>query len=558
MKNPAFPSLTSLPRLGPGAALLLAIVMATVACSTAPPRQSALISSAPDIEMPTTELRLRVYGYAEQFAGDVEEAADRILKATDDRAIERQALRWKINIASVTQVAAFALDPLIGLYDMWALAMEMRQFFETGSGREVFGEHQPIAIETSRELEGKANELARSISVSGDPSGPRREIEAYAAAHPITDMHFVRETATKEFADLLAQDQSGGLAVLGDLAVQFGDLSERLKFYAASLPNQSRWQAELLLLDILDEQAIDEFLGNVESIDVSALRLADFADTLPAIIDEQATEAIRVVGEEAAIALSDVDRQRIETLEWFTKERIVVIDDLVRERIAVMEDLAAITDSAMRGSTLVLDDAVDRAFYRALQLLAVIFIGGLLWVFLVRLIWKRPSVALIAVGLGAWGLGGSVTAGTALAQEADAREGSRVDYDRSTFGTRWLESERGTTIKILVEAANLGGSEVEIGEITFPGGPRPPGQGHLHGSIEIFYVLSGEMNHVVNGESHILKPGMVGIVRPGDRVAHGVSSAEPVRALVIWAPGGEADRIAPYFEERSIEPDDVP
>jgi len=374
------------------APLLIAILAAalTAACATAPPQQSVLISSAPNIEMPTTELRLRVYGFAEEFAGDVEEAADRILKATDDHQIARQALRWKINILPATQVAAFALDPLIGLYDMWSLAVEMRQFFETGAGREVFGEYQPIAIETSRELEEEAHELARVSSISGDVSGPRSEIEAYASAHPITDMHFVRETVTKEFADLLAQDRATGLSVLGDLNTQLGDLSERLKFYAASLPNQFRWQSELLVLDILDVQDIDEFLGDVESIDVSAQRLADFADNLPAVIDEQASEAIRVIGEEAAIALRDVNRQRIETLEWLTEERIVVMEDVVRERIAVMEDLAAITDSAMRRTTLVLDDAVDRAFYRALQLLGLVFVGGLLFVFLVRLIWKRP------------------------------------------------------------------------------------------------------------------------------------------------------------------------
>ncbi len=377
---------------GPHPALLLVALTAalTAACATAPPQQSVLISSAPDIEMPTTELRLRVYGYGEEFGGDVEKAADRILQATNDPAIERQALRWKINVLSSGQVAAFALDPYIGLYDMWVLAVQMRQFFETGAGRQVFGEYQPIAIETSRELERKADELARSISISGDVSGPRREVEEYAAAHPVTDMHFVRETVTKEFAELLAQERTGGLAVLGDLNTQLGDLSERLKYYAASLPHQFRWQSELLLLDILDQQAVDEFLGDVESIDVSARRLADFGDTLPAVIDEQASEAIRVIGEEAAIALRDVNRQRIETLEWLTGERIVVIEDLVRERIAVMEDLAAITESAMRRTTLVLDGAVDRAFYRALQLLGLVFLGGLLFVFLVRLIWKRP------------------------------------------------------------------------------------------------------------------------------------------------------------------------
>lgn len=158
---------------------------------------------------------------------------------------------------------------------------------------------------------------------------------------------------------------------------------------------------------------------------------------------------------------------------------------------------------------------------------------------------KSVTAILAALGL-------ALTGVEADAQEAEP-EGSHITYERSTVGTRWLESQTGTTIKLLVEAANLGGSEVDVGEITFPGGPRPPGGAHRHTSIEIFYILAGTMNHVVNGESHILEPGMVGIVRPGDSVAHGVSSTEPVRALVIWAPGGEADRIAPYFEQRPVQ-----
>jgi mannose-6-phosphate isomerase-like protein (cupin superfamily) len=76
----------------------------------------------------------------------------------------------------------------------------------------------------------------------------------------------------------------------------------------------------------------------------------------------------------------------------------------------------------------------------------------------------------------------------------------------------------------------------------------------VHGRIEIFYILAGRLDHVVNGESHLLRPGMVGIVRPGDEVIHRVVSDVPVKALVIWAPGGEADRIAGFLNERPIEP----
>ena len=44
----------------------------------------------------------------------------------------------------------------------------------------------------------------------------------------------------------------------------------------------------------------------------------------------------------------------------------------------------------------------------------------------------------------------------------------------------------------------------------------------------------------------------MGIVRPGDEVGHRVPGDEPVEALVIWAPGGEVERIAAGFNVRPI------
>ncbi len=125
-----------------------------------------------------------------------------------------------------------------------------------------------------------------------------------------------------------------------------------------------------------------------------------------------------------------------------------------------------------------------------------------------------------------------------------------ASYQRATWGSRVLEG-RGVAIRVLVEQQNLGSGEVEVAEITFPGGSSS-GE-HHHGATEILYIVSGRMDHVVNGESHVLEPGMAGIVRPGDSVVHRVLSAEPVKAVVVWTPGGEATRIAPAFTERPVE-----
>ena len=123
-----------------------------------------------------------------------------------------------------------------------------------------------------------------------------------------------------------------------------------------------------------------------------------------------------------------------------------------------------------------------------------------------------------------------------------------TEYEIWTTGTRTL-SAGAAQIKVLVEASNLGSEEVEVAEATFPVGYRTAG--HSHGAIEVFYVVEGILEHVVNGEAKELGPGMVGIVRPGDTVVHAVVGDAPVKAVVVWAPGGEAERLARAFARRS-------
>lgn len=126
-------------------------------------------------------------------------------------------------------------------------------------------------------------------------------------------------------------------------------------------------------------------------------------------------------------------------------------------------------------------------------------------------------------------------------------------YEAATNGTRYLEFADGAvSFKILVEASNLGSDELEMAEHAFAPGTNIGG--HLHGSTEIFYVLSGELEHTVNGEAHLLTQGMVGIVRPGDEVIHRVPSEDtPAHVLIIWTPGGEIGRIFGSAAERPVE-----
>jgi quercetin dioxygenase-like cupin family protein len=126
-------------------------------------------------------------------------------------------------------------------------------------------------------------------------------------------------------------------------------------------------------------------------------------------------------------------------------------------------------------------------------------------------------------------------------------------YDAVSRGTRKLVLGP-VTIKMLLEASNLGRDDIEIGELTLPVG-HDEGAAHTHGSLEIFYVVEGVLGHEVNGKLYALNPGDVGFLNAGDQIRHSVLSEGPVKALVIWLPGGEADALIEHagFKSEPIE-----
>jgi quercetin dioxygenase-like cupin family protein len=101
-------------------------------------------------------------------------------------------------------------------------------------------------------------------------------------------------------------------------------------------------------------------------------------------------------------------------------------------------------------------------------------------------------------------------------------------------------SPGGTTLRLMLDESNVG-AEVTLGEMIFP--PNQDSGDHQHGAIEIFYVVSGELEHAVNGVSQILKPGMSGFVKPPDKVRHKTGPAG-AKVVVVWVPGAEGKRIA--------------
>jgi len=120
------------------------------------------------------------------------------------------------------------------------------------------------------------------------------------------------------------------------------------------------------------------------------------------------------------------------------------------------------------------------------------------------------------------------------------------ESQESIEGGLFQSSPGGATLEVLFhgEARDV---PVDVGILTFP--PGTNSGDHQHPQTEIFYVLDGALEHVVNGESTILGPGMLGFVKPPDFVNHITSpDGGPTRTLVMWAPAGNAASLASRWE----------
>ncbi len=103
----------------------------------------------------------------------------------------------------------------------------------------------------------------------------------------------------------------------------------------------------------------------------------------------------------------------------------------------------------------------------------------------------------------------------------------------------------GVSLRLMLDETNVG-KEVSLGEMTFP--PNLDSGEHRHGAIEMFYVVSGTLEHVVNGKSEMLTAGMSGYVKPPDVVRH-KTGATGAKAVVVWVPGDEAAKIVARWKK---------
>jgi hypothetical protein len=390
-----------------GRAVLILAITAPLACQR--PKATPLSERFESVSEEAREdvLAVRLRELAVEFAARVEETADDIIEATDDEAMRRNALLWKMNAIPASRLALLRIEAVVGFINGWILCEQMRVYFETGPGRDLFGEHQAMAIATGRRLEDRIVDVAASIArdetVLEEWKG---RVAGWAGEDPLDDLHFETHASwVTDYADIIKDELSVVESIISIEALAI-DVAQRMNIYVADLPRQARWQVEYAMSELLGSErmrAIEDHVAKLESLesldridDISTAledvgtrldRLTEVVDRVPQIVANERVQAVESLRAEIEAALQVVREERLAIQATIKSERAAALVEIDRQRGETMEVLAEVvteqrslliaeidrmTSRSMEAAESQLERVVDHAFIRLVELLAAL------------------------------------------------------------------------------------------------------------------------------------------------------------------------------------------
>lgn len=376
---------------------LVALTPLLTACASGSQTRAGLAQSAPNVTMTTPELRIRMSLLAEGFSAIVEAAADSIMEQATEVDIKRRALMWKASAIPNFQQSVFISDPLAALIDGWAFILQMEEFFATGAGSDVFGDLQPMAVRASAVLVNHATTIARIATTDSGYVNGEQFVTEWTRDHPIQSLLFARQHTATAWAALLGGGARGGLAAAADINESITVISNRMSMYAAALPKQARWQAEIMLWEVLDDPQTQAFLGEVASIDSAVVSIGEqFGDIrnvfvdIDDILNRTVDRAFEEMDEQVAAMMDSALQENGAFAAMIDAQRQAIFDDVSAQRVAAMEELDSVVQHAVRVAVADSTEVIDHLFLRIVQLLAglivIVVIAGA--IFMRR---KRPA-----------------------------------------------------------------------------------------------------------------------------------------------------------------------
>jgi hypothetical protein len=184
-------------------------------------------------------------------------------------------------------------DTVLAFLQAWILCERMRQAVETGYYKESFGEYQPQVIKTVQEAVADIEQLAHQILTPSEFNETQRDVTDFAKENPIAGTYsgpLVREigfatSAGQRFDEILniplapfrpLQGVDRTAAAITDFTVA----ADRFADIVQDWPEMLNWQAQLLALNLSENDTVESLERSATRMAEGAARLGDSSESL--------------------------------------------------------------------------------------------------------------------------------------------------------------------------------------------------------------------------------------------------------------------------------------
>jgi hypothetical protein len=362
---------------------IAALLVSLSACATIPTQSKFMQEQG--VKVSSEAIRMRLRSEAIPFTGLMAQAADVASAESSEPAVKRRALVWKINVVPAMYRTLFNQRPLIALLDTWALLVQAEQYLESPEGKAAFGPGAEGVLATTRDLEGRLQEIAHWAVPERSIPAIRARVAEWAAKHPVRLTFATRDSIDQYLVTLAPTEELSVFAAVGQLNEDMNGLIGRMDFLPVMVPNQVTWQAQLAYIDLIDPRMDDALKRGgqaMESLDAMIAWLG--TSGLEGFAEEQRIQIMGGIAAERVEIERLVERQRGEIQAFVDRERVEIAALLQRERAAVMADAQRFSDHATAEATRSAKEVVDHAILRLAVVLGALLVFAAVLVLALR------------------------------------------------------------------------------------------------------------------------------------------------------------------------------
>lgn len=231
--------------------------------------------------------------YVDNFSSSFQRATDTIASETEDPAVRRETVEWKLRTIPLCRRIVLDNPPREAFLDLWALTLQLEDYVKK-KGDDSFEGHKKELVSASREAVEGIEAVAKSILDEKEFKKARSDVDRFATEHPITGS-FVRRSH-------LPSSEKGGVGIsfawVGSIPIigafdgldegakavrQVALVAERFSRIVEAMPQELRWQIELILYDI---EARSTVIDVREALTATSAGIQSFAETAARLPDD--------------------------------------------------------------------------------------------------------------------------------------------------------------------------------------------------------------------------------------------------------------------------------